>query len=366
MIDLRSDTVTRPDAAMRRAMAEAEVGDDAYGEDPTVRRLEEEAAEAVGHEAALFVPTGTMGNEIALGLLAPRGTEVICEARSHVVGFEMGGMAVLNGLLPRTLHAPGGLLDPDEVEAAVMPGGGYRTATGLISVEQSHNMAGGTVYAPEHLDALVAVARRRGLPIHLDGARLFNAAVALGVPAARLAAGFDTVMFCLSKGLGAPVGSLLAGSADLIDEARRSRKRLGGGMRQAGVLAAPGLLALRDGPGRLAEDHAHARRLAEALAGLPGIEVELEAVVTNILIFRVTKAFPGLSGKGDGAVYESAAPSYDAAAEPAEALTRALETRGVRAVAISRQEVRLVTHRDVSAVDVERVVSVLREMATGG
>jgi len=349
-IDLRSDTVTRPTPAMRRAMAEAEVGDDVYGEDPTVRRLEEEAAAAMGHEAALFVPSGTMGNEIALGVAAPRGTEVITEARSHIIRYEVGAMAALNGLLPRPIQAARGLLDPQEVEEAIQPSGGYGNTTGAIEVEDTHNIAGGTVYPPEQLDALVAVARRHGLPIHLDGARIWNAAVAAGVPASRLARGFDSVMFCLSKGLGAPVGSMLCASADFIRRARRMRKMLGGGMRQAGVLAAAGLLALREGPGRLAEDHDNARYLATRLAEIPGLDLDPEAFPTNILILGLTPDFPG-----DGP-----------APRPADSFLARLKEKGVLGVPVSRTQVRLVTHRDVDRSAIDRALNAIRELAGVG
>ena len=336
-IDLRSDTVTRPDAAMRRAMAEAEVGDDVFGEDPTARRLEEAAAAAVGHEAALFVPSGMMGNEIALHLharAAGAGSEVICETRSHVVTYEMGAMALLSGLQPRLVEGDRGRLDPRRVEAAIAPDLPFLSRTAAIVVENTHNMAGGTLTPPELADELVGVARRRGLPIHLDGARLFNAATALGVPAARLARGFDSVMFTLSKGLGAPVGSMLCGPADWIREARRVRKTFGGGMRQVGILAAAGLLALTEGPARLADDHANARRLAEGLAGLPGVELDPAEVETNIVIFRVE----------DGA---------------AAFVSRAAAV-GVLSIAVAPDRVRMVTHRDVALTDVETAIERVR------
>jgi threonine aldolase len=349
-IDLRSDTVTRPDAEMRRAMAEAEVGDDAYGEDPTVAALEEEAAAAVGHEAALFVPSGTMGNQIALHLQATPGQEVICDARSHVVYLEMGAMAALSGLLPRTLDSPGGLLDPAEVEAAISPGAGWRARTGLLVVENSHNIAGGTVYDRPHLAALLAVAGAHGLPAHLDGARIFNAAVALATSAAVLAAGFSSVMFCLSKGLGAPVGSLLCGSRDFVREGRRVRKMFGGGMRQAGVLAAAGLVALRKGPARLAEDHAHAALLAAALAELPGIEIDPAAVRTNIVVFRLTPRLFGGTAPPEGL---------------AAALLDRLRAAGVLVSQVSRDQLRMVTHRDAGRARVEEAIARLRQAAAG-
>ncbi len=345
-IDLRSDTVTRPDAEMRRAMAEAEVGDDVFGEDPTVTRLEEEAAAAVGHEAGLFVPSGTMGNQIALHLHARPGCDVVCDAASHIVHYEMGAMAALTGLLPRTLASPQGLLDPAAVEAAIAPEVVYRARTGLIVVENSHNMAGGTVYDRPHLDALIAVARRHRLPIHLDGARIFNAAAALGTTAAALAAGFDSVMFCLSKGLGAPVGSLLCGGRDFIHEARRVRKMFGGGMRQVGVLAAAGLVALRKGPERLLEDHENAAELAGALAGLPGLDLDPATVRTNIVIFSVT---PG--------VFDGRMPEKGLAGAFVERLAKV----GVLGAPVSYDRVRLVTHRDAPRPRIEEAIARIRE-----
>ena len=345
-IDLRSDTVTRPDAEMRRAMAAAEVGDDAYGEDPTVTALEEEAAAALGHEAALFVPSGTMGNQIALHLHGTPGQEVVCDARSHMVVLEMGAMSALSGLLPKTLDSPRGLLDPVAVEAAISPGG-YRARTCLLAVENSHNLAGGSVYDRPHLAALLAVAGRHGLPAHLDGARIFNAAVALGTSAAALAAGFSSTMFCLSKGLGAPVGSLLCGTRDLVREGRRVRKMFGGGMRQAGVLAAAGLVALRRGPAHLAEDHAHARLLAAAAAELPGVEIDPAEVRTNIVVFRVTPRLFGGTAPPDGL---------------AAAVLARLRAAGVLVTQVSHDQVRMVTHRDAGRRNIEQAIRRLRRV----
>src|SRR6202158_6320490 len=345
-IDLRSDTVTRPDDEMRRAMASAEVGDDVYGEDPTVAVLEDEAAAAVGHEAALFVPSGTMGNQIALHLQGASGQEVICDARSHMVVLEMGAMSALSGLVPRTLDSPQGLLDPAAVEAAVSPGGGYRTRTWLLAGDDSDSRPGGIVYDAADPEALLAVAGRHGLPAHLDGARIFNAAVALGTSAAALAAGFSSTMFCLSKGLGAPVGSLLCGSRDLVREGRRVRKMFGGGMRRVGVLAAAGLVALRRGPALLAADHANARRLADAVAELPGVEIDPAAVRTNIVVFRVT---PRLLG---------AAPPPEGLA--AGVLAR-LRAAGVLATQVSHDQVRMVTHRDAPRSRIEQAIERIRQ-----
>jgi threonine aldolase len=350
-IDLRSDTVTRPDDEMRRAMAAAEVGDDVFGEDPTVNRLQEEAADLLGCEAALFVPSGTMGNQIALHLHARPGSEVICDVRSHVFHFEMGAMSALSGLMPRTIASPRGQLDPVAVEALIAPPGSLRARTGLITAENSHNLAGGTLYTRAQLEALLAVARRHGLPIHLDGARIFNAATALRTTAATLAAGFDSVQFCLSKGLGAPVGSLLCGGRDFISEARGVRKMFGGGMRQAGVIAAAGLVALRKGPGRLAEDHANAALLARAVAELPGIVLDAADVVTNILVFRLT-------------------PELFGGSAPPEGLTTAflarLKEQGVLASPVSQDQARMVTHRDVGRADVERAIESVRRVAGAG
>jgi threonine aldolase len=337
MIDLRSDTVTRPGAEMRRAMAEAEVGDDVYGEDPTVARLEEESAATLGFEAALFVPSGTMGNQIALRLHGRPGDEVICDALSHVFRFEMGAMAALSGLMPRTLASPRGLLDPAAVEAVIDRDPTFHARTGLLSVENTHNIAGGVVYDRPRLESLLDVARRHGLPVHLDGARIFNAAVALGTSAAELARGFDSVMFCLSKGLGAPVGSMLCGPRDFIREGRRVRKMFGGGMRQAGVIAAAGLIALRKGPGRLAEDHENARRLAVALAEVPGVEIDPALVQTNILVCRIGER-QGLS---------------------AGFLAR-LSDNGVLASQVSADQVRFLTHLDVVGSRIDEAIERIR------
>ena len=344
-IDLRSDTVTRPDAAMRRAMAEAEVGDDVFGEDPTVLKLQELAAATLGSEAALFVPTGTMGNQIALRLLAAPGTEVIGETGCHVFHYEMAAMAAISGLLPRGVASEDGLPSPEAVERAVRPDLSYLPRTGALTLENTNNMAGGRVYDRSRIDALLDVARRFDLPVHLDGARIFNAATALGAPVAELAAGFDTVMFCLSKGLGAPVGSLLCSTREMISEARRIRKMLGGGMRQAGVIAAAGLVALEEGPARLASDHANAKLLAEGLARLGRISLNADDVRTNIVIFEVI-------------------PEDEEDHSPARHLARSLIDRDVLAVAIGPETMRVVTHRDVSKADCEKALAAITEIAS--
>jgi threonine aldolase len=340
MIDLRSDTVTRPTAAMRAAMAQAEVGDDVYGEDPTVNKLQEMAAEVFGREAALFVPTGSMGNSIAIRLHTRAGQEVLCESRAHVLDWEMAMMAQFAGCVARTVAAPRGVLTWELIQPAIAPRIYYKAQTGMISLENSHNMAGGTVTPVAVLEEIWAGAKAAGLPVHLDGARVFNAATALGVGVAELTRGFDTVMFCLSKGLGAPVGSMLVGSKELIEEARGVRKALGGGMRQAGVLAAAGLIALTEMPKRLQEDHANARLLAEAVAGVEGVSIDLETVETNIVIFTLK----------DGGAAEFVA---------------ALRERGVASSAIGTHQVRFVTHFDVSREDCERAARASVEVLEG-
>src|SRR5215469_868243 len=273
-IDLRSDTVTKPTAEMRRAMFEAEVGDDVYAEDPTINKLEARAAEIFGREAALFVPSGTMANQIAIKLHTTHGQEVVCEERSHVFNSEMAMMAHFSGVVPRTLWAQDGILTWELVKAKLRPRSYNNAKTGLICVENTHNFAGGTVTPVEVFSDLCDRVHDAGLPVHLDGARVFNASVALAIPVAQLTAKADTVMFCLSKGLGAPVGSMLVGSADAIDRGRIYRKALGGGMRQAGILAAAGLIALEDGPKKLANDHANAKFLAEGLSQIPGFKID--------------------------------------------------------------------------------------------
>ncbi len=333
VVDLRSDTVTRPTAEMRRAMAEAEVGDDVYGEDPTVNRLEATVAEMAGFEAALFVPSGTMGNQVALAVHLRRGQEVVVPEGAHVYEYEPGSMAVISGALPRFVKAPRGLPDPADVEAA-FHGSGHQAPTGLVVLENTHNTAGGTVLPLEAVAEIQAVARRRSLPVHLDGARAFNAAAALGVDVAAVCAGFDTASLCLSKGLGAPVGTVLVGSKDHIAEAHRYRKLLGGGMRQAGVLAAACLVAVRDGPARLPGDHARARRLAEGIAGLPGIGVDMDTVQTNIVYFAVE--------------------GYSAAD-----LATACAREGVLFNAMGRSRGRLVTHHQVGDEDIDKALAVV-------
>jgi len=330
LIDLRSDTVTKPTPEMRRAMYEAEVGDDVYGEDPTVNRLQERAAEMLGKEAALFVPTGTQGNQVAILTHTRRGQEVIVEAEAHVYIYEVGGIAALSGCQVKPVPGVNGAMDPAAVEAAIRADNVHYPRTGLVCLENTHNRSGGCVLPPENVAAVAEVAHRHGIPVHLDGARIFNAAVALGRPVAELVAPVDSVMFCLSKGLAAPVGSLLVGSRDFIAEARRNWKLLGGGMRQAGVLAAAGLVALELMVDRLADDHANARRMAEGIANIPGLAVNMETVQTNMVAVEITD------------------PRWTA-----PALVQALRAEGVLCNDTGPRRIRLVTHKDVTAADVE-------------
>lgn len=338
MIDLRSDTVTKPSREMRAAMAAAEVGDDVYGEDPTVNRLEERAAEICGKQAALFVPTGTMGNTIAIKLHTKHGEEVLCEARSHVMDWELAMMAWFSGCLARTVHAERGILKWPDIEGALRPKGPHNAPTTLIALEDTHNMCGGAVYPQSAIDEICNGAHARGLKVHIDGARVFNAAAASGVCVARIVRDADTVMFCLSKGLGAPVGSIVAGPADTIAEGRLYRKRLGGGMRQAGVLAAAGLIALEDSPARLPGDHANARLLAKRLAEIPGIAIDPAEVETNIVIFDI--ADTGLT---------------------TTELSARLKESGVLANGVGGTRMRMVTHLDVSRADCERAAAAVRD-----
>ncbi|WP_425146999.1 threonine aldolase family protein [Deinococcus sp.] len=293
-IDLRSDTVTQPTPRMRQAMAQAVVGDDVYGEDPTVNELQQETAELLGFEAGLFMPSGSMTNQVALAVHTTRGQEVICAEGSHIYEWELGMMAAFSGVVPRFVPAPGGVPDPEGVRRAVRRSI-HQSPSGLISLENTHNKAGGTVLPLDVIAGIREVADQEGLPLHLDGARLMNAAAAQHVPARRIAQYFDSVSLCLSKGLGAPVGSVLVGSRRLIGQAHRYRKMLGGGMRQAGILAAAGLIALREGPAHLPEDHRRARELADTLVGA-GYDVDLSTVQTNIVYATI----PDAQAKVDG------------------------------------------------------------------
>ena len=342
VVDLRSDTVTRPTPAMRRAMAEAEVGDDVYREDPTVNRLQERAAEIFGREAGLFVPSGTMGNQAAIKVHTHHGQEVICEAGAHLFHYEMAMMAAFAGCMARPVWADDGILTWDLIAPQIRGLSDHHARTGLIALESTTNLGGGSVYPPEISDDICDRAHALGLPVHLDGARIFNASVALGRSVGELTAKFDSVMFCLSKGLGAPVGSLLVGSKEFIEEGRLVRKMLGGGMRQAGVLAAAGLVALEESPKRLHLDHENAQFLARGLAEIPGIKIDPEKVVTNILFFDVSAT--GLM---------------------APEISRQLAGQGILANAFNSKLLRMVTHCDVDRQGCARALNVLRSIVDG-
>jgi Threonine aldolase len=339
MIDLRSDTVTRPTDAMRAAMAAAEVGDDVYGEDPTVNRLQERAAEIFEKEAALFVPTGSMGNQIAVKLHTQPGQEVIIEERGHIFNYELGTPAVVSGVMMRTVKSVDGSghLTWDEIASALridLPY--YSSPTGLICLENTHNFAGGSVMTAEHCAEICEKAHSKSIPVHMDGARIFNAAAALNTTVTDLTRHCDSVQFCLSKALGAPVGSVLVGSMDFIKEARIWRKRFGGGMRQAGIIAAAGLTALEESPKRLHEDHANALRLAEGLAEIPGIAIDVERVVTNIVIFDITG-----TGKTSAEICAT------------------LNEKNILAIPFG-DNIRMVTHCDVSSEQIDSAIAALR------
>ncbi|HUX08814.1 MAG TPA: GntG family PLP-dependent aldolase [Acidobacteriota bacterium] len=339
IIDIRSDTVTKPTAGMREAIATAEVGDDVYIEDPTVERLQALAADMLGFEASLFFPTGSMANQTAIKLHTHHGQEVIVEAAGHVYNYEMATMAAFSGALVRPVAGEDGFLTPAQVEANISAKIYYCAQTGLVSLENTHNLRGGRIHPQEQVKQIIALCHERGIPVHLDGARVFNAAVASGVPVSTLVAGFDTVMFCLSKGLGAPIGSILCAGRETIERARIVRKVLGGGMRQVGILAAAGLYALEHNVERLAEDHIRARRLAVELAELPFVKIDPGKIETNILVFEVDKA---------------AMTSPEFAAK--------LKERGILCGSFSDSKVRMVTHLDFGDDDLQRVAEELRAL----
>ena len=335
IVDLRSDTVTRPSEEMRRAMATAEVGDDVYGEDPTVNRLQKRAAEIFGKEAALFVPTGCMGNLICVRSWTHHGNEVICEERSHVNLYELASMSAIAGCMPRPVRGgEDGIMTWEQVHTAIRPKIYYDSQTALICLENTSNMAGGTVYPTERVDEICDKAHALGLKVHLDGARIFNAAVALDEDVSHMTKKADSVMFCLSKGLGAPVGSMVVGSKEFIERARVHRKMFGGGMRQVGVIAAAGLIALEKSPGRLKEDHDNAQHLAERIAHIPGMKIDPKSVRTNIVIFDCTAT-------GMNAVE----------------LCDALHARGVWAQDTALYLVRMVTHWNVDRAGIDRAIA---------
>ncbi len=339
MIDLRSDTKTRPTEAMRRAMAEAEVGDDVAGEDPTVNKLEAVAAELLGKEAGLLVTSGTQGNIVSLLALTEPGQKLILEQDAHMFHYERGGVARLAGLMVHTLPGHYGAMDPEEVEAAIWPDEIHRAPTGAVTLENTHNRAGGTCLSVEHTEDICEVAHRHKVPVHIDGARIFEAAVALAVEARELVAAADSVTFCLSKSLGAPVGAVICGEEAFIARAREYRKILGGGMRQAGIIAGPGLVALEQEMPRLHEDHQKARRVGEVLAELPGVRLDVATVQTNMVLFELHRDDMTASQ-----LCERLA-GYDIKAKPR-----------------SEVEIRFVLHRDISFDDTEQVCVALEEV----
>ena len=339
VVDLRSDTVTRPTPAMRRAMAEAVVGDDVYREDPTVNRLQERAAEIFEREAALFVPSGSMGNQTAIKVHTRPGQEVICEQRAHILNHEMGMMSAFSGCLPRAVWAEDGILSWQLIAPNLQGRSDHHSRTGLLSLENTSNLAGGFVYPLNVSNEICDRAHESGLPVHLDGARIFNAGVASGKPVVELTRKFDSVMFCLSKGLGAPVGSMLVGSKDFIEEARIVRKMLGGGMRQAGILAAAGLVALEETPPHLHVDHENARFLAQGMADIPGIRIDPAKVASNILFLEV-------SG--------TRLTSFE--------ISKRLAAQNVLANGVTPESIRMVTHYDVNRAGCERAIRVLGDV----
>ena len=337
-IDLRSDTLTKPTAAMRRAMAEAEVGDDVFLEDPTINRLQERAAQVFGCEASLFVPSGTMGNLTSIIAQTQPGQEVICEESGHVYNYEMASMCAVAGVLPRVVAGQRGILSWESIQPAIRAKVYYRPQTALVALENTHNMAGGTVYPTEVAEDICDRAHAQGIRVHLDGARVFNAATYLKTDVAAITRKFDSIQFCVSKGLGAPVGSLIVGSREFIEKCRPIRKMLGGGMRQAGVLAAAALVALNDGPGRLWMDHENAALLARGLSAIPGIRLDPANVQTNIVIF-------GLESRMSSSEFLDA-----------------LKLRGVLALPVDASSVRMVTHLHIDRSHIESAVSAVLEV----
>jgi threonine aldolase len=338
IIDLRSDTVTRPTPAMRAAIAAAEVGDDVFNEDPTVRRLEERVAAVLGKEAALFVPSGTMSNQIGIKAHTQPGDEMVCEASCHVYNYEAGGPAVLSGVTCRTVEGDYGVLDVSQLEDKVRPVNDHLVRTRLVCLENTHNRGGGRIYPIEKVQAISQWARQNGLIMHLDGARLWNAVVATGIPAKEWARHFDSVSVCFSKGLGAPIGSALCGPREFITRARRVRKLFGGGMRQAGVAAAGALFALENHVERLADDHRNARVIAQAVADTLGLRLDPPEVETNLIFFQV-----------------------DPELGTAQSVAAALKARGVLVGATAPQRIRACTHLDVSAAQAERAADTIRQ-----
>jgi threonine aldolase len=344
IVDLRSDTLTQPTPEMREAMARAEVGDDVWGEDPTIQRLEHQAAARLGKEAGLFVASGTMGNLVSVVSHTRAGQEVVLDLDSHIFNYEGAGGAVVGNVQMRPVRTERGFLSPEQVQDALRPANIHIPPTGLVCLENTHNRHGGTCCTPEEIATVAAVAHAAGVPVHLDGARLFNAAVALEREAREFTQAVDSVTFCVSKGLAAPVGSVVCGPASFIERARRVRKMVGGGMRQAGILAAAGLVALERMVDRLAEDHANARALAEAVAAVPGLAVDLKTVQTNIVIIRVDRG------------------NRPRSVAATEELVKGCAARKVKIHAMGPAAIRCVTHKDVDAEDIRRAIDAFREV----
>jgi threonine aldolase len=338
-IDLRSDTVTRPSREMRDAMAEAEVGDDVFGEDPTVNRLQEQAAELLGKQAALFVPSGIMANQLAIRASTQPGDEVIIETQAHIFHYEAGADGALSGIQFYCLPGVRGILEAEQVADAIRTDDYYLPPTRLICLENTHNRGGGTVYPLEKIQAIAKASKNRNIALHLDGARIFNASVATGIPAAEYAKPCDTVSFCLSKGLGAPVGSLICTTADRIQPLRRLRRMFGGGMRQAGILAAAGIYALKHNIARLSEDHANAKRLAIALADMKGVALQPDQVETNIVIFDIAKT------------------RYTV-----QQAVETLKQDGVLVVPFGKTLLRAVTHLDVHREETDQAIKIFKKV----
>ncbi len=347
VVDLRSDTLTLPTPEMREAIARADVGDDVWEEDPTVKRLEAIAARRLGKEAGLLVTSGTQGNLVSVLSQTSAGQEVVLDLDSHIFNYEVAGAATLGGIQMRPVKTERGFLTPDQVRESIRPANIHLPVTGLVCVENTHNRHGGTCCTPEEISAVAEAAHAGGAAVHLDGARLFNAAVALKREAREFTQFVDSVTFCLSKGLAAPVGSVICGSADFITRARRVRKMLGGGMRQAGIIAAAGIVALERMVDRLAEDHDNARRLAEAVAQMPRLRIDLASVQTNIVIFSI-------DGPGGRA----------GAMKATEDLVRGCGARKVKVHAMGPTSIRCVTHKDVDADDVDRAIAAIREISS--
>jgi threonine aldolase len=341
-IDLRSDTVTRPTPEMRKAIAEAAVGDDVFGDDPTVLELERLAAEITGREAGLFVPSGSMGNEVSIMAHTRRGDEAIVDVESHIYNYEAAGPAVLCGVQLSPLAGRMGILTAGQIDEAIRPDDPHEPITRLVCLENTHNRAGGVIYPLETMREIYHLAKARNLKVHLDGARIFNAAVASAVDVKEYCSLCDSMMFCLSKGLGAPIGSMVVGDGDFIEQARRNRKLLGGGMRQVGIIAAAGIYALENNIGRLADDSRRTRKLAESISGIHGISVDLDTVQTNIIVVDLAKS----------------RLSRD------EAIIH-LEREGVLVVPFGRTTIRAVTHLDIDDDDVDRAIQIFEKVFTG-